>query len=88
MVRDILRAHVSGSRAFAFGSRVHGTARPFSDLDLVVQSDAPLELVRLGALRSAFSESDLPIKVDVVDWSQLSPAFQRAIEREMIPVYP
>lgn len=88
MVREVLGVHLHGGRAFAFGSRVRGTARRFSDLDLVIQAEHPLDLERLGELRSAFSESDLPINVDVVDWSGLDPSFRRVIEKEMVPVSP
>jgi hypothetical protein len=42
----------------------------------------------LGALRSAFSECDLPIKVDIVDWTDLAPSFRCAIETELVPLYP
>jgi type I restriction enzyme S subunit len=88
IVRDVLGAHVPAGRAFAFGSRVRGTAKRFSDLDLVVDAAGPLDLDRLGALRAAFSDSDLPIKVDIVDWSGLGATFRSLIEREMVPVYP
>jgi uncharacterized protein len=88
IVREVLEAHLRGGRAFAFGSRVRGTAKRFSDLDVVLQTDAPVALERLGELRSAFSESDLPIKVDLVDWSGLSPEFRRLIENELVLVYP
>ncbi len=88
MVRDVLGAHLPAGRAFAFGSRVRGRAKRFSDLDLVVRTESPLRLEDLGALRSAFSECDLPIKVDVVDWADLAPSFRRAIETELVPLYP
>ncbi len=88
MVRDVLGAHLVDGRAFVFGSRVRGTAKRFSDLDLVLQTDRPLDLDQLGALRSAFSRSDLPIKVDVVDWSSMDVSFRRLIEQEMVPVHP
>jgi predicted nucleotidyltransferase len=87
LVRDVLRACLpEGGRAFAFGSRVRGTARRFSDLDLLVQAAAPLPLDVLGRLREAFSESDLPMKVDVIDGADVTPAFRAAIETELIPL--
>jgi predicted nucleotidyltransferase len=88
MVRDILAVHLPDGSAFAFGSRVRGDARRFSDLDLVVRADQPLGLDRLGDLRSAFSECDLPIKVDVADWASLGASFRGLIDREMEPIYP
>jgi len=80
LVRQILAAHLPGVEVRAFGSRVRGTARRFSDLDLAVCSDGPLPADRLEALRDAFSASDLPILVDVLDWHAVSPAFRAVID--------
>lgn len=38
MVEKIFRTYLSGYEVRAFGSRVKGTARPFSDLDLEVMT--------------------------------------------------
>lgn len=79
IVRTILRRHVPGVPVWAFGSRSKGTARPYSDLDLALITDAPLPLDTLAELKEAFSESDLPWPVDVADWSSLSEPFRRII---------
>jgi hypothetical protein len=34
---------------------------------------------RLALLANAFEESDLPIKVDIVDWRSVSPSFRQQI---------
>lgn len=34
----------------------------------------------MGRAREAFEESDLPFKVDLVDWSLISEEFRRLIE--------
>ena len=70
--------------AFVFGSRAAGTARRYSDLDLALRSRTPLTLEHVGRLRNALSESDLTIKVDVVDLATLDQTFLRLIEAEMI----
>lgn len=80
IVRAILRAHVPECRAWVFGSRATGTAKQMSDLDLAVEKPKPLSLVQLGALAEAFEESELPMKVDVVDLAQASPSFRRIVE--------
>lgn len=69
---------------WAFGSRATGHAKPYSDLDLAIITDAPLGLERLAALAESFSESDLPWKVEVVDWSTTSERFRRIIERDRV----
>lgn len=79
-VQKILQRHVPGYEVRAFGSRVTGKARPHSDLDLVVMTDQPLERKLYYRLQDAFEESDLPIRVDLLDWQRISPEFRRHIE--------
>jgi predicted nucleotidyltransferase len=78
-VRKILRRRVPEFEVRAFGSRVDGTARRFSDLDLAIVSPGPLSEDILAVLKDDFAESDLPISVDVVDWSALPEGLQAAI---------
>lgn len=84
IVRDILRMHVPRWPVWAFGSRATGKAKPYSDLDLAVIKGEPMSLSEGSALAEAFSESDLPWKVDVVDWATTSPTFRRIIERHRV----
>lgn len=79
-VHRILQAHVPGRTVRAFGSRVQGTAKPFSDLDLAVMGDVPLDFRQLADLIDALAESNLPFRVDVVDWAVTSEAFRGIIE--------
>ncbi len=66
-VRRILRETLPGCEVLAYGSRVEGGAQRYSDLDLAVRASAG----QLIAARDAFSESDLPIMIDLVDWQDL-----------------
>ncbi len=86
IVRDILRTHVPGREVWAFGSRARGTAKRYSDLDLAVITDEPLPVAVMAALADEFSESDLPWRVDVVDWAVMGEAFRRVIERDRVVV--
>jgi predicted nucleotidyltransferase len=86
LVCAILRDHVPHAEVRAFGSRTTGKARRYSDLDLVVIADGPLPWRVDGALREAFSESDLPFKVDVLDWATTSPEFRAIIQAHWLPV--
>uniref|UniRef100_E6QKH0 Polymerase beta nucleotidyltransferase domain-containing protein n=1 Tax=mine drainage metagenome TaxID=410659 RepID=E6QKH0_9ZZZZ len=84
IVREILRRHLPGREVWAFGSRVKGKARTFSDLDLAVLGDQPLTLSTRADLAEDFSESDLPYKVDIVDWATTSERFREIIRAEYI----
>lgn len=86
IVRDILRTYVPHCDVWAFGSRAKGAAKPFSDLDLAVITTEPLALDLRAALADQFSESDLPWKVDVVDWALTSDVFREVIKRDKVVV--
>jgi predicted nucleotidyltransferase len=86
MIRAILEAHLPGVPVWAFGSRVSGTAKPHSDLDLAVITERPVPLGRLGALEETFAESDLPFRVDVIDWARTGEKFRAIIRRNCLPL--
>ena len=83
-VRRILREHAPELEVRAFGSRVSWTARETSDLDLALMTNEPLDAARMAALRSAFTDSRLPFRVDVVDWAGASDSFRKVIESEYV----
>ena len=85
-MRGILERVVPGRQVWAFGSRVTGRAKKFSDLDLAVLGEAPLPLGIMGELAEAFSESDLPWKVDVVDWATASERFRGVVEESHVEI--
>ena len=86
MVRAILTTHVPTHEVWAFGSRVNGSAKEFSDLDLVVIGEKPLSIAVHANLVDDFSESDLPYKVDVIDWATTDAAFRQIIQRSSVVV--
>ena len=83
IVRDILKQHVPNHKVMVFGSRAKFTAKHTSDLDLCIMGNAPLSLSLLGHLRDDFSESNLPYKVDLVDWYDLDNVFKKIVKRDM-----
>ncbi len=85
-VQRVLRAHVPEYSVGAFGSRVTGRARQFSDLDLVIMTENPLPLAVKADLTAGFEEADLAFKVDVVNWSVISPEFRSLIEKDKVVI--
>ena len=71
---------------WAFGSRAKWTAKPYSDLDLAIIADTPLSSGESAVLADDFSESDLPWKVDVVDWSVTTETFRQIIARDKVVI--
>jgi predicted nucleotidyltransferase len=73
VVKAILQRYVPGIEVRVFGSRVGHTAKRYADLDLLLCGGEVLASRPLSLLVQAFADSDLSIKVDVVDGATLSP---------------
>ena len=76
----ILKKQVPNYEVWAFGSRVRGEAKPFSDLDIVVMTEQPLSFEKRADIEAAFDESDLVFRVDVVDWANTAESFRKIID--------
>lgn len=85
-VLAILRKHLPTREVVAFGSRVTGRAKRFSDLDLAILGDDPVPSSVLAALADEFDESPLPFKVDLVDWATTAESFRNVIRRDAVPL--
>lgn len=88
IVCSILQQYVPEYEVWAFGSRVKGNAKPYSDLDLAVITKQPLSLETHANLVDAFSESDLSWKVDIVDWAATSENFRQIIQSQFEVLQP
>jgi len=86
IVHDILNKFVPTYKVFVFGSRAKGTKKPFADLDLLISGDTPIPNLTVALLRDAFSESDLPFRVDLLDEKTTSSEFLAAIDADKIKV--
>ncbi len=79
-VKHILAEYVPRCEIRVFGSRIGQAAKAWSDLDLAIVGEDRLESQLLGDLREAFEESDLPIRVDLLDWHAISPEFRAVVD--------
>lgn len=88
LLRELLQQHLPQAEAWAYGSRVNGDGHEASDLDLVVRqpTDLKQETPQLGEMREALVESNLPIRVEVVDWARIPASFQREIVQAYVVV--
>lgn len=85
-VSRILKAYVPEYTVWAFGSRVSGTHKPYSDLDIAILTDQPLSIGIMATINDAFDESDLTIRVDVVDWAVTSTSFREIIQQNFVVI--
>jgi type I restriction enzyme S subunit len=82
---DLLRQYIPGVAVWTYGSRVKWTARPNSDLDLVVFIAASQKR-RVEELKSALAESDLPFLVDLHIWDEIPEKFHEIIQKEYVVI--
>lgn len=80
IIQKLLAHHVPECEVRAFGSRVKWTAKDYSDLDIAIAGTGKLPEGKLADLREAFTESELPFRVDVIDWFLINKSFQKIIE--------
>ena len=83
MLRSLLSLHLPGTEAWIYGSRVKGTSRPASDLDMVVFA-TPGQARGVSDLRECFEQSSLPFRVDLFVWGDVPESFRKQIEREHV----
>lgn len=87
-LRELLATHAPKAEVWAYGSRVNGRAHDASDLDLVLRNAADLaqRQTAMDELKAAFSESNLPFLIDVLDWARIPERFRQEIAREYVLV--
>ncbi len=85
LIMNILKKYFVNEKYFVFGSRANGKKlKPFSDLDIAVLGVGPVNASKLNQAAEAFSASDLPFKVDLVDLNSISAEFRLNIEPDFI----
>jgi predicted nucleotidyltransferase len=84
IIRQILEKHIPKRQVKALGSRTTGNAKPYSDLDLAVMGDKPLDLKTLALLKEDFAESDLPFRIDIIQWANTSSEFKKTITPQLV----
>ncbi len=86
IVLGALRRHVPDREVLAFGSRATWTSKDCSDLDLAIMGGEPLPQGAAAALDEALVESELPFRVDIVEWGRIDEGFRSVVLRHAVSV--
>ncbi|MHC4773069.1 MAG: nucleotidyltransferase family protein [Planctomycetota bacterium] len=84
---DEIERYVPRATVWAFGSRATGQHRPASDLDLAVHCDKETAKKELPKLNECLIESDLPFKVQLLDFERLPENMQTTIKEKYVVLY-
>ena len=84
-VKQILKKHLpQGILIWVFGSRATCNAKEYSDLDIALQTEngQKIDFELIVMLMDDFEESNLPFKVDVVDYNSISGIFKQNVDSQ------
>lgn len=81
IIYDILKKY---PKMQLFGSRIKGSSKQFSDLDVCIKDN--LQDYEIQLLREAFENSRLPFKVDLVDYRRVDETFKKIIDDQAISI--
>jgi len=81
-IKHILAEYAGGCEVRMFGSRVNGTAGKHSDVDLAIICKDKLQRRTKTLLKEAFEESDLPFRVDIIEYNAVSDSFREIIDKQ------
>ena len=78
-IKDIVFHFLSPQeyQLFIFGSRATGKAQKYSDYDVGIFGKNQVSWSKIVLIEEALEESDLPYKVDIVDFSLVSANFKK-----------
>lgn len=82
LVRDCTKDYAV--KVYLFGSRAKGKEHAVSDIDIAILPLKPLPIGFMAHLKETIEDSTIPYSVDVVDLSEVDPAFREKILAEGI----
>ena len=87
IIINILHSHIKKGKVYAFGSRHKNNNRKFSDLDIAIDTGEKLSFEFLNILKDAFEENDLPYRVDIIDYNNISDKFKKIVDNGNEVIY-
>lgn len=88
IILAVIEKYIPNCEVRAFGSRIKGKIKAYSDLDLAIVGQGKLDSNMIFDMKEVFQESELTFRVDLLDWYTVSPEFQKVIEAEYEVIFP
>lgn len=77
ILKNILKQIIPDKEIWAFASRVNGSYKEYSDLDIVIKNNISERTI--NNLKLKLSESNLSITIDIIQWEKISESFRNII---------
>lgn len=87
-VKDQIIKHINvilpEAKIILFGSRARGTASKWSDIDIALDGGKPLPSVKVDEIKSVLQATNIPYKIEIVDFHMVTEQMKEAILQEGI----
>jgi predicted nucleotidyltransferase len=80
IIKRIINRYIPNSEIKIFGSRANNSSNNNSDIDIAIISNKKIDLKTLAKIKMAFEESDIPYRVDIIDYMSASENFKKIID--------
>ncbi len=81
-ILNTLKKYLPSTEVRVFGSRYKHSAKRYSDLDLALVGRIKLDQKLLTNIKEDFEDSNIPFRIDLLDWNAISPEFRKIIEND------
>ena len=79
---SLITSLIPAARIYLFGSRARETHHQWSDIDLALDTGEPLRTSKIDEVKSVLGATNMPYKVDVLDFQSVSTDMQASIKRD------
>ncbi len=83
-ILKIIHLRLPKVTVYAYGSRVNGKPRKYSDLDIALDDGRKIGLSVILQLKESLSETNIPFSIDIIDYHSIGPTFKRIVDNEKI----
>ena len=80
----VLSALFPDTEIYLFGSRARSTQSPRSDIDIALKQNQQISRYAIGEAVSMFEASNIPYRIEIVDFNSVSNDMQKSILQEGI----
>lgn len=84
-IKEKIAKHLQNCTIYLYGSRVKGTAKKYSDIDIALDCESLDDNILLK-LKTEFADSTLPYEVDIIDLNKISETFKNHIINDLIEI--
>jgi predicted nucleotidyltransferase len=83
-IKNVIKMYLSDCEIRVFGSRIKKRSKKYSDIDIAIVSKEKIDWVTIEKIKERFSISDLPYRVDILDYNSLSLNFKKIVDKNYI----